>query len=123
MRACSHTRAKAADWGLRSALAMVMQGTVPVSAGGNGTCCTGLPAACLAHQPSGGWGMPCFLQILCSATPEIENSFDSCSAAWTRRGRGMPRVKLGPWRSSRHPSRAATVAQQAAYGSWPMVIR
>lgn len=52
--------------------------TVPALAFGNGICFTFFPAAFFAHQPSGGLGMSCFLQILWSATSEIANSLARC---------------------------------------------
>lgn len=57
---------------------MVILSEAPGLASGSGVCFTFFPAAFFAHHPSGGLGMPCFLQILCSATSEMANSFAKC---------------------------------------------
>lgn len=54
-------------------------------ASGSGICFTFFPAAFFAHYPSAGLGLPCFLQILWSATSEIANSFAKCVIGLDRR--------------------------------------
>jgi hypothetical protein len=67
-----------ADSRLNSPSAIVILSGPPGLASGNGVCFTFFPAAFFAHQPSGGLGMPCFLQILWSATSEMPKSFAKC---------------------------------------------
>jgi hypothetical protein len=63
-RACSRAAARLADSRLNSPSAIVILSGAPGLASGSGVCFTFFPAAFFAHQPSGGLGIPCFLQIL-----------------------------------------------------------